>query len=228
MRRNLLASREWQVFLNYPFDVGFAALEYALHFPVIAAGLLLVCAKDLTVPDRPRLEILVDAIRNCRYSAHEFSRATGEGLANFTRMNMPIEMGMALFHAIETQTREHRCAFFVPTPHDYRLFASDLAGLDPQCHHNDPRQLVSGVYEWLRGVVPVTIFNSVPTIEVTRKYDEFCMRLQGVRGSGEQGTPTHDETQELMYQVCAECQWWDWRNTKAGLQEFPPIPLAWR
>jgi hypothetical protein len=228
MRRNLPAYRDFQVFLNYPFDLRFADLEHAFSFPVVAGGLLPVCAKDLTVPDRPRLEMLVDAIRNCRYSAHEFSRATGEGPANFARLNMPIEMGMALFHAIETQRREHRCAFFVPTPHDYHLFASDLAGLDPQCHNNNPRQLVSSVYEWLRGVVPAAIFNSVPTIEVTRKYDEFCTRLQEVRGSGENGNPMHDETRELMYLMCNECQWWDWRNGKAGLQEFPPIPLAWR
>jgi hypothetical protein len=210
------------------FCVGFSNLEYAFHFPVVAAGLLPVCAKDLTVPDRPRLEMLVDAIRNCRYSVHEFSRATGEGPENFARMNMPLEMGMALFHALETQRREHRCAFFVPTPYDYHRFMSDLAGLDPQYHNNDSRQLVSGVYEWLRSVVPAITFNSVPTIEVARKYDEFCTRLQDVCGSGEHGKPTHDETREIMYQMCAECGWWDWRNAKPGSQEFPPIPLAWR
>jgi hypothetical protein len=228
MQRDLLAFRDFQVFLNYPFDDQFTDLEYALHFPVVAAGLLPVCAKNLTVPDRPRLEMLVDAIRNCRYSAHEFSRATGEGPANFARMNVPIEMGMALFHALDTQRRDHRCAFFVPTPHDYPLFASDLAGLDPQCYDNDPRRLVSGVYEWLCRVVDPGGFNSVPTASVIRKYDDFCARLQDVRGSGNDSTTTHDEAQELMYQMCSECQWWDWRNFRGGLREFPPIPLVWR
>jgi hypothetical protein len=172
--RKLSAFQDSQVFLNYPFDVQFAALEYAFHFPVVAAGLLPVCAKDLTVPDRPRLEMLVDAVRNCRYSAHEFSRSTGESPANFARMNMPIEMGMALFHALDTQREHHRCAFFVPAPHDYPMFASDLGGLDPQCHNNDPRQLVSSVYEWLRRVVTPGKFNSVPTAEVIRMYNELA------------------------------------------------------
>jgi hypothetical protein len=226
--RNLAAFRDSQVFLNYPFDIRFADLEHALHFPVVAAGLLLVCAKNLTVPDRARLEMLVDAIGNCRYSAHELSRATGEGLANFARMNMPIEMGMALFHALDTQRQQHRCAFFVPAPHDYPLFASDLAGLDPQCHYNDPRRLVSGMYEWLRRVVTPGRFNSVPTPEVLRKYDEFCTRLQNVCGSGDHGIPTHDEAQGLMYQMCGQCQWWNWRNIRVGLDEFPSMPLAWR
>lgn len=228
MRRNLTGYREYQVFLNHPFDSRFAELEYAFHYAVVAAGLLPVCAKDLTVPDRPRLEMLVEAIRNCRYSAHEFSRSAGEGPANFARMNMPIEMGMALYHAIETQRSEHRCAFFVPTPNDYKQFASDLAGLDPKCHNNDPGQLLSGVFEWLRGVVPLAVFNSVPTIEVTQAYGEFRQRLEDVNGSGEQGKPSHEETRELMYQMCAERGWWDWRNVKAGLQEFPHIPLSWK
>lgn len=228
MRRNLSAFRECQVFLNYPYDTEFIDLERALHFAVIASGLIPVCAKDLSVPDRPRLEMLVDAIRNCRYSAHEFSRATGEGLGNFARMNMPIEMGMALFHALETQHQKHRCAFFVPTPHDYHRFASDLSGLDAKCHNNDSRQLISGVYDWLRSVVPLSLFSSVPTIEVSQKYDEFKNALQKVRGSGICGEATHEEARELMYKTCADCEWWDWRKSKFGLDEFPCVPLAWR
>jgi hypothetical protein len=58
---------------------------------------------DLMTPDRPRLDMLIDAIRSCRYSAHDFSRPHGEGPEKFGRLNMPIEMGMALFHALETQ-----------------------------------------------------------------------------------------------------------------------------
>src|SRR4051794_38601490 len=103
MRRNIAAFRDYQVFLNYPFDQGFSSLESALHFPIIAAGLLPVCAKDLSAPDRPRLDMIVEAIVNCRYSIHEFSRTSGEGPDNLGRMNMPLEMGMALFHALQTQ-----------------------------------------------------------------------------------------------------------------------------
>src|SRR5258708_5085657 len=128
MRRNLSAYTNCQVFLNHPFDREFAPLADAMNFAVVAGGMLPLCAYDLTTPDRPRLELLVDAIRNCHYSAHDFSRSTGGGTSNFARMNMPIEMGMALFHALHTQRHEHRCAFFVPTAHDYQAFASDLAG----------------------------------------------------------------------------------------------------
>src|SRR3954466_15261665 len=115
MRRNLKGYANFQVFLNFPFDQEFAPLADAMNFAVVAAGLLPVCAYDLTAPDRPRLEMLVEAICQCSYSIHDLSRPYGEGDANFARMNMPVEMGMALFHALQSHRREHRCLFFVST-----------------------------------------------------------------------------------------------------------------
>src|SRR5215472_11424590 len=132
-----LIFQQYQVFLNYPYDSEADNISFAMHFAVVAAGLLPVCALDLTAPDRPRLEILVEAIMNCHYSAHDFSRCRGQGEKNFGRFNMPVEMGMALFHALQTQRVGHRCAFFVTAAHDYQVFAADLAGLDPLTYGDD-------------------------------------------------------------------------------------------
>ncbi|MBA3571028.1 MAG: hypothetical protein H0W34_03420 [Pyrinomonadaceae bacterium] len=226
MRRNLEAYKNCQVFLNYPFDEPFSALADAMSFAVVAGGLLPVCAYDLTTPDRPRLEMLVEAIQCCHYSAHDFSRSKGEGPHNLARMNMPVEMGMALFYALHTQRREHRCIFFVPTAHDYKAFSSDLAGLDPRVHSNDDVRILTDMYEWLRGVVPPALFNAQPTIDVLDKFEVFKTRKNRVRGGGNGGQPSHEETREVMYQVCTECGWWDWRENRAGKDEFPMVPLA--
>ena len=226
MRRNLELYAPCQVFLNYPFDEQFTPLADAMAFAVVAGGLLPVCAYDLTTPDRSRLEMLVEAIRCCRYSAHDFSRSEGGGPHNFARMNMPIEMGMALFHALHTQRREHRCLFFVPTAHDYKAFASDLAGLDPRVHNNDDTRILQEMYEWLRGVVPSALFNSQPTIEVLDKFVVFKRKKESVKGGGPGGRPSHEEAREVMYQLCAEAGWWDWRGNRMGKDEFPTIPLA--
>ena len=226
MRRNLAAYSAFQVFLNYPFDRDFESLANAMNFSVVAGGLLPLCAHDLATPDRPRLEMLVDAIRNCNYSAHDFSRSVGEGPQNFSRMNMPIEMGMGLFYALATQREKHRCIFFVPTPHDYQRFASDLAGLDPKCHYNDDTRILADMYEWLRGVVPSPLFNSKATVEIIAKYEEFSEQLKTVVGTRTDGKPSHEETRELMYRICADAGWWDFRETRMGKDEFPEIPLA--
>ena len=226
MRTNLAAYSTCQVFLNYPFDETFTPLADAMAFAVVAAGLLPVCAYDLTAPDRPRLEMLVEAIRHCNYSVHDLSRPYGEGDGNFARMNMPIEMGMALFHALHTQRREHRCLFFVSTPNHYRAFASDLAGLDPRIHSNDESRLLIDTYEWLRAVVPSALFNSQPTVGVVDKFSEFRLTAARVRGSANGGHASHDEKREVMYQLCSEVGWWDWRDNRAGRGEFPVVPIV--
>jgi hypothetical protein len=226
MRTNLTAYSMYQVFLNYPFDPSFDSLSYAMHFGVIAAGLLPVCAKDSGTPDRLRLEMLIDAITNCQYSVHDLSKCRGEGPENLARFNNPIEMGMALFHAFKNQRAEHRCAFFVSTPYIHTSFATDLAGLDPICHDNDAHVLVAGVYDWLRKVVNSTLLNSQPTILVQEKYQDFLLQLGKIRGSNRDGRPNHDEVQELMYRICSECGWWDWRMSKAGQIAFPTLPIS--
>jgi hypothetical protein len=141
-------------------------------------------------------------------------------------MNMPLETGMAMFHALHTQLREHRCAFFVPSLHDYQRFASDLAGLDPVCHYGDEKILVKAVYEWLRNVVPSTIFNSQSLSDVLKRYEAYKRRSRGIRGSGNAGKPSHEEKRELMYRVCEEVQWWDWRAAAFGREEFPAVSLV--
>jgi hypothetical protein len=228
MRRNLAAYEQHQVFLNYPFDEEFEPLERAMEFAVVAGGMVPVCAKDLSVPDKSRLDMLVDAIQLCHYSVHDFSRYTGGGRDNMARFNCPIEMGMALFYGLSNHRRAHRCAFLVPTLNDYKRFASDLSGLDPLCHENDERLMLEKVYKWLRDVANPSFFNNIPPPEVVEKYEGFCSRVARLKGSGKNGRPAHEETREVMYEICADCGWWDWRATKAGRQEFSPIPLSWR
>jgi hypothetical protein len=222
MRSNLAAYQQHQVFLNYPFDEQAESISHAMHFAVVAAGLLPVCAFDLSSPDRPRLEMLVDAITSCHYSAHDFSRCTGEGEKNLSRFNMPLEMGMALFHALYNQ--KTRCAFFVTTPHDYKGFVSDLGGLDALVYDSDSTLLVK-MYEWLRNAEAV--FIPQPSAVVRDIYNEFKNRLLNLRGCGTEGRASHHEAQELMYQTASKHGLWDWRANHAGKIAFPAVPLQW-
>jgi hypothetical protein len=217
--------QQHQVFLNYPFDQDSEAVSMAMHFAVVAAGLLPVCAWDLTSPDRPRLEMLVDTISSCQYSAHDFSRCRGEGIENFARFNMPVEMGMALFYALQTQRAGHRCAFFVTTPNDYKVFASDFAGLDPLVYDSEIALLLR-MYEWLRDTAHAALIPKA-SAEIHDVYLEFKERSKRVRGSGVNGKPTHHEAQELMYLTATEHELWDWRANKAGQLAFPKVPLSW-
>jgi hypothetical protein len=228
MRRNITAYLRQQVFLNYPYDETFRPFEAALTFGVVAAGLLPLCALDMSAPDVVRLDGLVSAIASCHYSAHDLSRSHGSGPENLARMNMPVEMGMALYHALSSQRHEHRCAFFVPSAHDYHTFVSDLAGLDPKCYNADSEQLVTCVYEWLRDVVPPAYLSAQPSAEVVAAFQEFISVHSKAALTGGHQHLGHAETREIMYRVCASRGWWDWRETRAGRDEFPEVPLQWR
>jgi hypothetical protein len=223
MESNFEVPSVFRIFLNYPFDEEFEPLEHAMHFAVVAAGLIPVCAKDKTAPDLPRLTMLVEIISSCYFSIHDFSRYKGEGEQNFARFNMPIEMGMALFYSHFTKQASHRCAFFVPTQDDYKKFASDLAGLDPKYHGNDELQLVRQVHEWL-GQDGKGYASMKPISKVLEKYRVFQEELGKVKGSGKKGRPTHNESQELMYRLCSKWGWWKWRKGEFKVL-FPKWPL---
>jgi hypothetical protein len=225
MRLNLAAYSHAQVFLNYPFDLEFAPLANAMHFAVVAAGLIPVCANDMSVPDRPRAEMLVETILNCSYSAHDLSKCKGEGKGNYARLNMPFEMGMALFHAFNTQRTGHRCAFFV-ADRDYQIAITDLLGFDPKFYKGDDDLLVGCVYDWLCRIKAA--FNVRSTIEIKDKFAIFKKRLARVEGGRENGSATHDEAQEVMFAMCSECGWWEWRASKPLLSEFPLLPILWK
>ncbi len=230
---NLLINNRHSVYLNYPYHKEFIPLSYAMQFTVVAAGLVPVSAKDFSTPDVVRLPTLVEAMMNCHYSAHDLSQYRGLGDNNFARFNMPLEMGMALFYAFSTQHAAHRCVFFVSTPHDYKEFASNLAGLDPKCHENKEEKLIAEMYNWLHTMAQdsaptLAVFNMISPAEIQNKYDHFKQQLQKVDGSGDDGRPTHFESRELMYSICTECGWWDWRKNKAGEVQFPKIPLSWK
>ena len=224
----VLDASRYRVFLNYPYDQDYLPFAKALAFGVVAAGMVPVSALDITTPDIGRLEMLVDAITSCSYSLHDLSRCRGAGPENFARMNMPIEMGMAMFHALNTQRNGHRCAFFVPDGYSHNQYASDLSGLDPLRYTEDPATLLAAVYDWLRSVGPSAIVNSVATADVLKAFSEFILRCDEVDGAGPNRLPSHAEVREVMYQVCAEHKWWDLRGTKAGKEEFPEVPLRLR
>ncbi|WDD97189.1 hypothetical protein [Thalassomonas actiniarum] len=225
-QRDLSQFSKYQVFLNFPYDDSYLPLATAMQFGVVAAGLIPVCAKDFIIPDQPRLNMLVNAINNCEYSVHDLSYSRGEGAMNFSRMNMPIESGMALFRSLSTQRREHKCTFFVSSQNEYKEYASDLAGLDFDCHKNDDSTLLQHLFDWLRGVVPEHFSNPISTLEVIEKYNEYRSDLKQINGSSSSGAPTHHEAREFMYQFCEKYKLWDFRLSRIGRDAFPVLPLS--
>lgn len=121
---------------------------------------------------RPRVQRILDGLTACRYSIHDLSRYRGEGDENIARMNMPLELGMAMaLHAHPPFEGTHEWMVMVPEDHVYQRYVSDLAGYDPRTHDGTAEQVGITVLGWLATRAPEPL--PVPPHEVVGKLPRF-------------------------------------------------------
>jgi hypothetical protein len=89
------------------------------------------------------------ALANSKYSIHDLSRCTGEGVENIARFNMPLELGMAMARRFLDPAIEHDWLVLVPRGHPYARFVSDLAAYDPVAHDGSIPSVIIAVMSWL-------------------------------------------------------------------------------
>src|SRR5580658_5029138 len=87
---------ERSVFINCPYDPGFADLFHAIVFTVIAFGFVPRSARESEGEAETRIDRISETLAQCKYSIHDLSRFTGEGTGNLARFNMPLELGIAI------------------------------------------------------------------------------------------------------------------------------------
>ena len=123
---------------------------------------------------------------------HDLTRCTGEGSENFARLNMPMELGMAIAYKLLGPIDEpHQWLALVPQGHTYSRFISDLSGFDPAPYDGTKRGVISQVISWLwthNGS------NWTPTPEeVISRLSHFESALQVLRARWEPADPPWSE-----------------------------------
>lgn len=104
------------VFINCPFDVEYAASFDAILFATACCGFMPRCALETGSVSEPRLDRITTALFNSKYSIHDLSRCTGEGIENLARFNMPLELGMAMARRL-MDNASHDWGVLVPHGH---------------------------------------------------------------------------------------------------------------
>jgi hypothetical protein len=137
------------VFINCPFDPGYAELFDAILFATVCCGFTPRSALESGSIGEPRLARITRAIFTSRYSIHDLSRCTGEGSENLARFNMPLELGMAMARRYMGSPDDHEWLVLAPLGHAYLRFASDLAAFDPATHDGTVKTVVYAVMPWL-------------------------------------------------------------------------------
>lgn len=143
------ASYDSRVFINCPFDAKFKPIFDAMVFAVHDLGFL---ARHALIDDSTvvRVERIAAELATCKYSLHDVSRVE-LGTNKLPRFNMPFEAGIAYsLHSLRPQNREHHLGVLDAQPYRYQASLSDIAGLDPKIHGNDPIKAIACVRDFLR------------------------------------------------------------------------------
>src|SRR5262249_9498177 len=82
------------VFINCPFDDGYRILLRPLLFTVYRLGFQPRIALESRDSGRPRIDKLVELIRESQYAIHDLSRIQATNVGDFFRLNMPFELGV--------------------------------------------------------------------------------------------------------------------------------------
>jgi len=134
-------------------------------------------ARETGAVAEPRLDRVVRTLFSSRYSIHDLSRARGEGEENWSRFNMPLELGIAVArrHVTRRRADRHDWLLLVSAGHSYRRFLSNLAGFDPETHDETVETVVPKVIAWLanrtavRTPTPRTILDKFPDFQAEKQ-----------------------------------------------------------
>lgn len=202
---------EKSVFINCPFDGRYKHIFDAIVFTVFDCGFIPRSA--LEAANEPvRLKRIIQIINSSLYAIHDLSRAGVDSKTGFARFNMPLELGIFL-GAREFGDKRNAKKTFLMLDRDryrYQKFISDLSGMDPEAHNNNPETAIIKVRNWLNNVTNAD-FNIQSGIIIASRHDKFRKVLPGM------ATDLGLKIRDLTYRdYCSVVQ--DW------LKEFK----AWR
>lgn len=147
--RRPAAGYERRVFINCPFDQQYLPLLRAIAFAVIDCGFAPQIALQ-EVNGRLRLEKIIALMRDSRLSIHDISRLPAT-TGDLPRFNMPFECGLfvGMMHSGAARHRDKQFLVLDGSVYQYQRTMSDVSGLDPKTHDNDPLRAIDAIRHFL-------------------------------------------------------------------------------
>lgn len=139
------------VFVNCPYDQGFSELLKPLLFTVVSAGLQPRLALEGMDSGPPRIERILKLIRESKFAIHDLSRLQADRAGEFSRLNMPFELGLDFGCRWfgESRFSDKRILILEKDRYRYQAALSDISGSDIKAHNDDPEEIVAAVRDWL-------------------------------------------------------------------------------
>lgn len=142
---------EKSVFINCPFDDDFAPILQAIAFCVVYLGFYPRLAPENADNAAPRLDRIIELVRGSKYAIHDLSRCKSKAADEFSRMNMPFELGID--HACRKfgagELAQKSILILEENRYDYQKVLSDISGWDINSHNANYEKAVRHVRSWL-------------------------------------------------------------------------------
>lgn len=142
---------ERSVFVNAPFDEDFAPLLQAICFCIVDLGFTPRLAPENADNAANRLLRIIELIRGSKFGIHDLSRCKSSEVDEYSRMNMPFELGLDHGCAIFGSGRDSGKTILIleHTRYDYQKALSDISGWDIEAHKGEFLRIVRIVIGWL-------------------------------------------------------------------------------
>lgn len=179
MMKPQLSITNRDVFINCPFDAQYVPILQAIVFAVHYAGFIARSALDNQNVGKIRLTKIIQLIKECEYGLHDLSRVEA-GSGKLPRFNMPFELGLFIgcMEFGSKAQKSKQILILDGKPYHSKKTLSDIAGLDPQPHKNDPEESIRLVSIWLRRV---SKNSSIPGgTEMVKRYRSFKCALPAI------------------------------------------------
>jgi hypothetical protein len=152
---------------------------YAIVFTIYRCGFFPQCALDEDNCADNRLDKIIRCITASKYGIHDISR-TELNSHNLPRFNMPFELGI-FFGAKKFGKKPQSgkvALIFDRQKYRYQEFISDLNGVDPKAHGDNPLTAITKIRNWLFTESKRSTIPGVTTL--TQEYIEFRSKLPGI------------------------------------------------
>jgi len=173
-----MAKKEWKkfrtsVFINCPFDEEYKSLLRPMLFTLVYVGLMPRLASEKSDSLEQRIEKILRLIKECKYSIHDLSRLKSERAKEFSRLNMPFELGIeyGCRRTANNHLRTKRSLILEKKRYDVQKALSDLNGVDIKTHNNSPAGIVRALQHWFIETLGLKNVDS-PSV-IWDKFNEF-------------------------------------------------------
>lgn len=164
---------EKNVFINCPFDPQYKSLLRPLLFTILYLDFNPRIASERSDSAEQRIDKICEFIESAKYSIHDLSRLKSVKKNEFSRHNMPFELGIDYGSRKFAAKRFAAKKFLVleKERYDYSKALSDLSGIDIKSHNDNPEDIIRVVRNWFVETVGIT--KTKPASVIWNDFNEF-------------------------------------------------------